>query len=266
MRHVGNDLNTYIVTSVGLLSSIWSLRLPFDLFLFFSFCDFCLVSFGVISCDAIFFSFFFFGRALASVLLPRKMTMTFLTNLFLYADLPHHIHNLRYICILQSIFTKPLLQFHKDFQSGFNYYHHVKLWTVYQKALPGQFVESYEIWPRKQRSPSKADRSSNCVQTNRACCRQRKKMHTMFLHFFFQFFFLLMFVSCVIIAPSVHKKYNKKCIFCVCEGTNGKGSVAFKIARALREAGYKDGLFVSPHVSSFRERMQVCVYYRHLYF
>jgi folylpolyglutamate synthase/dihydropteroate synthase len=95
---------------------------------------------------------------------------------------------------------------------------------------------------------------------------KEKKCIQCFCIFFFQFFFLLMFVSCVIIAPSVHKKYNKKCIFCVCEGTNGKGSVAFKIARALREAGYKDGLFVSPHVSSFRERMQVCVYYRHLYF
>jgi hypothetical protein len=95
---------------------------------------------------------------------------------------------------------------------------------------------------------------------------KKKKMHTMFLQFFFFQFFSPYVVSCVIIAPSVHKIKNKKCIFCVCEGTNGKGSVAFKIARALREAGYKDGLFVSPHVSSFRERMQVCVYYRHLYF
>eukprot|EP00614_Pseudopedinella_elastica_P008502 CAMPEP_0172596638 /NCGR_PEP_ID=MMETSP1068-20121228/16468_1 /TAXON_ID=35684 /ORGANISM="Pseudopedinella elastica, Strain CCMP716" /LENGTH=509 /DNA_ID=CAMNT_0013395781 /DNA_START=186 /DNA_END=1715 /DNA_ORIENTATION=- len=40
-------------------------------------------------------------------------------------------------------------------------------------------------------------------------------------------------------------------------GTNGKGSVAWKVSRALREAGYRDGLFVSPHVSSFRERVQV---------
>jgi dihydrofolate synthase/folylpolyglutamate synthase len=40
-------------------------------------------------------------------------------------------------------------------------------------------------------------------------------------------------------------------------GTNGKGSVAWKIARSLREAGYKDGLFVSPHVSSFRERIEI---------
>jgi len=40
-------------------------------------------------------------------------------------------------------------------------------------------------------------------------------------------------------------------------GTNGKGSVSWKMARALREAGYRDGLFVSPHVASFRERVQV---------
>jgi dihydrofolate synthase/folylpolyglutamate synthase len=40
-------------------------------------------------------------------------------------------------------------------------------------------------------------------------------------------------------------------------GTNGKGSVAFKVARALERSGYKTGLFVSPHVSSFRERVQV---------
>jgi dihydrofolate synthase/folylpolyglutamate synthase len=40
-------------------------------------------------------------------------------------------------------------------------------------------------------------------------------------------------------------------------GTNGKGSVAWKISKALRAAGYRDGLFVSPHVSSFRERIQI---------
>ncbi|TYZ58453.1 hypothetical protein PybrP1_007971 [[Pythium] brassicae (nom. inval.)] len=40
-------------------------------------------------------------------------------------------------------------------------------------------------------------------------------------------------------------------------GTNGKGSVSFKLAKALERAGYRTGLFVSPHVSSFRERIQV---------
>ena len=36
-----------------------------------------------------------------------------------------------------------------------------------------------------------------------------------------------------------------------------QGSVAFKMARALQAAGRKTALFVSPHVSCFRERMQV---------
>lgn len=40
-------------------------------------------------------------------------------------------------------------------------------------------------------------------------------------------------------------------------GTNGKGSVALKIANALQRCNLKVGLFCSPHVSSFRERMQV---------
>lgn len=40
-------------------------------------------------------------------------------------------------------------------------------------------------------------------------------------------------------------------------GTNGKGSVSFKIAKSLELAGYKVGLFVSPHIASFRERMQI---------
>lgn len=41
-------------------------------------------------------------------------------------------------------------------------------------------------------------------------------------------------------------------------GTNGKGSVAWKIARTLQQNDQlKVGLFTSPHVSSFRERMQV---------
>lgn len=40
-------------------------------------------------------------------------------------------------------------------------------------------------------------------------------------------------------------------------GTNGKGSVALKIATALQGQGLTVGLFCSPHVSSFRERMQV---------
>jgi len=40
-------------------------------------------------------------------------------------------------------------------------------------------------------------------------------------------------------------------------GTNGKGSVSLKISECLRRSGFKTGLFVSPHISSFRERIQV---------
>ncbi|OQR99367.1 folylpolyglutamate synthase [Achlya hypogyna] len=40
-------------------------------------------------------------------------------------------------------------------------------------------------------------------------------------------------------------------------GTNGKGSVSWKLAKALEASGYKTGLFVSPHVACFRERIQV---------
>lgn len=40
-------------------------------------------------------------------------------------------------------------------------------------------------------------------------------------------------------------------------GTNGKGSVTKKIAAALTFAGYRVGIYTSPHISSFRER--ICI-------
>ena len=40
-------------------------------------------------------------------------------------------------------------------------------------------------------------------------------------------------------------------------GTNGKGSVCAMADSVLREAGYKVGLFTSPHLVSYRERMVV---------
>lgn len=40
-------------------------------------------------------------------------------------------------------------------------------------------------------------------------------------------------------------------------GTKGKGSTASFIASALRAAGYKVGLYTSPHLEDFRERIQI---------
>jgi len=40
-------------------------------------------------------------------------------------------------------------------------------------------------------------------------------------------------------------------------GTNGKGSVAAIISSILRRAGYKTGLFISPYLEDFRERIQI---------
>lgn len=40
-------------------------------------------------------------------------------------------------------------------------------------------------------------------------------------------------------------------------GTNGKGSVSHMIASVLQEAGFKTGLYTSPHLKDFRERIRV---------
>lgn len=40
-------------------------------------------------------------------------------------------------------------------------------------------------------------------------------------------------------------------------GTNGKGSVVTKIAAALQLEGYRVGLYTSPHISCFRERVRI---------
>ncbi len=40
-------------------------------------------------------------------------------------------------------------------------------------------------------------------------------------------------------------------------GTNGKGSTAHGIASILQEAGYKVGLYTSPHYKDFRERIKI---------
>jgi dihydrofolate synthase/folylpolyglutamate synthase len=40
-------------------------------------------------------------------------------------------------------------------------------------------------------------------------------------------------------------------------GTNGKGSVSHMLASVLMTAGYKTGLFTSPHLKDFRERIRI---------
>ena len=40
-------------------------------------------------------------------------------------------------------------------------------------------------------------------------------------------------------------------------GTNGKGSTAHILAAVLQEAGYKVGLYTSPHLKDFRERIKI---------
>src|SRR5690348_7991208 len=40
-------------------------------------------------------------------------------------------------------------------------------------------------------------------------------------------------------------------------GTNGKGSVSHMLAAILQTAGYKTGLYTSPHLKDFRERIRI---------
>ena len=40
-------------------------------------------------------------------------------------------------------------------------------------------------------------------------------------------------------------------------GTNGKGSTAAMISSILAEAGYKVGMFTSPHLTDVRERIRI---------
>ena len=40
-------------------------------------------------------------------------------------------------------------------------------------------------------------------------------------------------------------------------GTNGKGSTSHMVASVLQEAGYRVGLYTSPHLKDFRERIKV---------
>jgi dihydrofolate synthase/folylpolyglutamate synthase len=48
---------------------------------------------------------------------------------------------------------------------------------------------------------------------------------------------------------------NLKCIHVA--GTNGKGSTSHMLASILQEAGYQVGLYTSPHLKDFRERIKI---------
>ena len=50
-----------------------------------------------------------------------------------------------------------------------------------------------------------------------------------------------------------HLKFNSIHI----AGTNGKGSVSAMLASVLQEAGYKVGLYTSPHLINFTERIRI---------
>lgn len=50
-----------------------------------------------------------------------------------------------------------------------------------------------------------------------------------------------------------HKKFKSIHI----AGTNGKGSTAHLLSSVLQEAGYKTGLYTSPHFKDFRERIRI---------
>lgn len=59
-----------------------------------------------------------------------------------------------------------------------------------------------------------------------------------------------------LLCKAYHNPQNKYKIIHVA-GTNGKGSVTTKIAAGLQTAGFKTGLYTSPHISTFRERIQI---------
>jgi dihydrofolate synthase/folylpolyglutamate synthase len=55
------------------------------------------------------------------------------------------------------------------------------------------------------------------------------------------------------LAGNPHRKYKTIHV----AGTNGKGSVAHLLAATLQAAGYRVGLYTSPHLVDFRERIRV---------
>jgi dihydrofolate synthase / folylpolyglutamate synthase len=61
-----------------------------------------------------------------------------------------------------------------------------------------------------------------------------------------------------IILLSNHLGNPEKKLMCIhVAGTNGKGSTSHLLASVLQEAGYKVGLYTSPHLKDYRERIKV---------
>lgn len=52
-----------------------------------------------------------------------------------------------------------------------------------------------------------------------------------------------------------HPEIGLKCVHVA--GTNGKGSTSHMLASVLHEAGYRTGLYTSPHLKDFRERIRI---------
>ncbi|NEW80353.1 MAG: bifunctional folylpolyglutamate synthase/dihydrofolate synthase [Gelidibacter sp.] len=60
------------------------------------------------------------------------------------------------------------------------------------------------------------------------------------------------------IALSKHLNFPEKTFKSIhVAGTNGKGSTSHMLASVLQEAGYKVGLYTSPHLKDFRERIKI---------
>ena len=52
-----------------------------------------------------------------------------------------------------------------------------------------------------------------------------------------------------------HPEKDFRCVHIA--GTNGKGSTSHMLASILQQSGYKTGLYTSPHLKDFRERIKV---------
>jgi dihydrofolate synthase / folylpolyglutamate synthase len=64
-------------------------------------------------------------------------------------------------------------------------------------------------------------------------------------------------LSNIILLDNYFKNPHRQFLTIHVAGTNGKGSVSHMISSVLQEAGYKTGLFTSPHLKDFRERIRV---------